>query len=60
MRWDQRAWVDRPQAAAEETALARCIRESRPFGDDKWLARMGPLLGWREPLKRGRPRNKRT
>lgn len=54
-RPDWRAWVDRPQTAAEEAALARCIREGRPFGDDKWLKRMGPALGWREPLQRGRP-----
>jgi putative transposase len=55
-RPDWRAWVDRPQTAAEEAALLRCIREGRPFGEDKWLKTMEKALGWREPLKRGRPR----
>jgi putative transposase len=48
-------WVDRPQTAAEEAALARCVRESRPFGSDKWLEELKKDLGWREPKKRGRP-----
>jgi hypothetical protein len=55
-RPDWRAWVDRPQTAAEEAALLRCIRESRPFAEDRWLKRMADALGWREPLPRGRPR----
>jgi len=51
--------VNRPQTAAEEEALLRCIRESRPFGDENWLKTTGKKLGWREALKRGRPRRKK-
>jgi putative transposase len=58
-RPDWRAWVDRPQTRAEELAVQRCIRESRPFGDDAWMERMKTILHWREPLKRGRPKKKR-
>jgi hypothetical protein len=46
-------WVDRPQMAAEEAALARCVRESRPFGSDHWREELKKDLGWREPKKRG-------
>ena len=58
-RPDWRAWVDRPQTAAEEAALRRCIDQGRPFGDERWLKRMGRTLGWREPGKPGRPRKPR-
>jgi putative transposase len=55
-RPDWRAWVDRPQTAAEESALKRCIEQGRPFGDQRWLKKMEKTLGWREPRPRGRPR----
>jgi len=58
-REDWRDRVDRPQTAAEEAAVRRCISESRPCGDDLWMAKMKKTLAWREPLKRGRPRMKR-
>lgn len=58
-REDWGAWVDRPQTAAEEAAVLRCINESRPFGDGKWLEAMKKTLAWRDPLPRGRPRKKR-
>jgi hypothetical protein len=51
-------WVecgDRPQTAAEEPALARCVRESGPLGSDGWLEELKKGLGWREPKKRRRP-----
>ena len=51
-----RGWVDRPQTPAEEKSLRRCLNESRSYGDDQWLILMKKKLGWREPLKRGRPR----
>ncbi len=54
-RSDWVQWVDRPQTAAEEAALLKCIRENRPYGSDEWLAKMKKDLGWREPLPRGRP-----
>ncbi len=49
------AWVDQPQTAAEEAALARCIKESRPYGGSDWVERIKSVNGWREPKKRGRP-----
>ena len=58
-RGDWRHWVDQPQTAAEEEALNRCVRQSRPFGDERWLKRMHTTLGWREPLKIGRPKKRK-
>jgi putative transposase len=52
-------WVDRPQTAAEEQAVQDCIKKNRPFGSEKWLETTKRTLGWREPLRRGRPRKKR-
>ncbi|MGD0463222.1 MAG: transposase [Tepidisphaeraceae bacterium] len=52
-------WVDRPQTAEEEQAVQDCIKKDRPFGSEKWLETMRRTLGWREPLRRGRPRKKR-
>ena len=52
-------WVDRPQTAAEEQAVQDCIKKNRPFGSEKWLETTRRTLGWREPLRRGRPRKKR-
>ena len=58
-RRDWVQWVDRPQTAAEEAALAQCLRQSRPYGDDRWIKKMQSTLGWREPLKTGRPRKRK-
>jgi putative transposase len=58
-RADWVEWVDRPQTAAEEAAVSRCVRESRPFGSERWLAKFRKILGWRDPLKPGRPARKR-
>jgi len=58
-RRDWVQWVDRPQKSAEEAALERCIKQNRPFGDDRWIARMRTKLRWREPLKIGRPRKRK-
>lgn len=58
-RKDWRQWVDRPQSKTEEDALRRCIDQNRPFGDDRWLNKMRKTLGWREPLKIGRPRKEK-
>jgi putative transposase len=55
-RKDWAQWVDRPQTPAEEESLQRCIRQNRPYGDLAWMRRMHKRLGWREPLKIGRPR----
>jgi putative transposase len=57
-RRDWVEWTDQPQTPAEEAAVARCIKENRPFGNEKWLERCKKELGWREPLSRGRPRRK--
>jgi putative transposase len=54
--WAQ--WLDRPQTAAEEAALKNCIAVGRPYGSDKWIERYKQTLGWREPLKRGRPKKR--
>ena len=48
-----------PYPPPEEAALAGCIQSGRPFGDRKWMEKMGDELGWREPLKRGRPKAER-
>jgi len=40
-RADWREWVNRPQTAAEEAAMLRCIRESRPFGEKNGLKTTG-------------------
>ncbi|HEY8751763.1 MAG TPA: transposase [Tepidisphaeraceae bacterium] len=56
-RRDWVQWVDQPQTAKEETALKNCIALGRPYGSDKWLDHFKSTLGWREPLKRGRPPN---
>jgi putative transposase len=58
-RKDWVAWVDQPQTSAEEAALLRCLKESRPYGSDRWLEKIKRTHGWREPLKRGRPWPKR-
>ena len=51
--------VNRPQTAAEEEALRQSIVQARPFGSDKWIKQTMRGLGWREPLKRGRPKKRR-
>jgi putative transposase len=51
-------WVDRPQTPAEEQAVQDCIKKNRPYGSEKWLNATRRTLGWREPLRRGRPRKK--
>ncbi len=54
-RGDWLEWVNQPQTPAEQEAIRRCIRQSRPFGDDRWLKRTMVRLGWSEPGKPGRP-----
>jgi putative transposase len=58
-RRDWRTWVDRPQRPAEEMALRRCVSQGRPYGDERWVEKMRKRLGWREPLKIGRPRKRK-
>lgn len=55
-RRDWIEWVDQAQTAVEEEAILRSIRESRPFGSAAWLKSHQGRLGWREPLKPGRPK----
>jgi hypothetical protein len=57
-RRDWVQWVDLPQTAAEERTLRTCMKESRPYGDDKWLTHVQTRFGWREPMPRGRPEKK--
>jgi putative transposase len=52
-------WVNRAQTAAEEAAMVRCIRQDRPYGDQRWISRTIAKLGWREPLQRGRPKKRK-
>ena len=50
-------WVDRPQTAAEEEAVRRCLRRGRPFGGESWTARTAGRLGLESTMRpRGRPR----
>jgi putative transposase len=50
--------VNRPQSAVEEEAMRRSIAQDRPLGGERWMNQTMRRLGWREPLKRGRPRKK--
>ena len=50
-------WVNRPQTAEEEQALARCIARGRPFGTSRWVDAIAAKLGLQATLRpRGRPR----
>ena len=51
-------WVNQPQTAAEEDAIRRSIKEGRPFGTDRWIARTMGSVGWQEPGSPGRPSKK--
>jgi putative transposase len=54
---DWLAWVNRPQTAAEEEALRRCIRRNRPYGSAAWVVRVAKALGLEATLRPpGRPR----
>lgn len=56
-RRDWEGWVDSPQTAAEEAALAESIRRGRPFGGDRWTRSTALRLGLQPTLRpRGRPR----
>jgi putative transposase len=50
-------WTNRPQTAAEESAVRASVRRSRPYGDDRWGQDMCRRLGL-DPCVRpvGRPR----
>jgi putative transposase len=51
------SWVNRPQTATEEQALAESIRRGRPFGDDRWIKATAKRLQLDSTLRpRGRPR----
>jgi len=55
-RADWAAWVDAPQTAAEEQALAECIRRGRPYGSPAWQKRTASRLGLQSTFRpRGRP-----
>jgi putative transposase len=58
-RRDWVEWVNRPQTAAEEEAIRRCLRASRPYGSEQWMNKTMKKLGWREPRPPGRPRKRR-
>ena len=50
------AWLNIPQAPAEEQALAECIRRGRPFGSAPWQRRTANRLGLAHTFRdRGRP-----
>ena len=56
-REDWAAWVNRPQTAAEESAMSTCIRRGRPYGSDAWVGRTAAALKLQSTLRpRGRPR----
>jgi len=57
-RSDWLQWLNAPQTAAEEEAIRRCCRESRPYGTASRIERSKKVLGWQEPGKAGRPRKK--
>ena len=52
--------VNAQQAAAEEQALAECVRRGRPFGSDTWQKRTAARLGLTHTFRdRGRPTKKK-
>ena len=58
-RADWLEWVNRPQTADEEAAIVQCIRQDRPYGEERWKRRTMKSLGWSEPKRPGRPRTQR-
>jgi putative transposase len=56
-RGDWTDFVNKPQTAAEEAALATAIARSRPYGQEGWERAMAKRLGAESSLRpRGRPR----
>lgn len=54
-RWVE--WVNRPQTADEEAAIAESIRRGRPYGSPGWRDAVAVRLGLESSLRpRGRPR----
>jgi putative transposase len=54
---DWKAWVNRPETAAELAAVRQCVRRGRPYGDPKWEERTAKKLALESTLRpRGRPR----
>ncbi len=52
-----RAWVNKPQAAAEVAAIRHCIRRGAPYGDPQWVRGSAVRLGLGNTLRpRGRPK----
>ena len=50
-------WVNQPQSAEEEKAIARCIGRGRPYGTADWVAAAAARLGLEGTLRpRGRPK----
>jgi putative transposase len=50
-------YVNRPQNAAEEAAIAESIKRGRPYGEAKWQRSVANKLGLESSLRpRGRPR----
>lgn len=54
-RKDWTSWVNQPQTAKEEQALARSLDHGRPFGSDAWTARMEKAMAMGPLRPRGRP-----
>jgi putative transposase len=55
-RGDWTEWVNQPQTPAEEAAVLRSLQRNRPFGSEKWTAKMEKLLDLGELRPPGRPR----
>ncbi len=54
---DYLRWLNRPQTAAEEEAMAICIRRGRPYGSEEWTRKVAKKLGLESTIRpRGRPR----
>jgi putative transposase len=54
---DWKAWVNRPETAAELDALRKCVKRGRPYGDARWEGRTAKLLSLESCLRqRGRQR----
>jgi putative transposase len=55
-RGDWMEWLNAPRTAAEEQLIRQCLTQGRPYGTPRWIERMMTPLGWREPIRPGRPR----
>jgi hypothetical protein len=55
-RTDWVKFVNRPQTSAEMVAVAHAMKHNRPYGSERWTAKIEKRLGIGPLRERGRPR----